>query len=132
MSQNIEIHNQIVLTTGMFDLLKAQITRKKLNPENEQRITTELRNAKQVLRKDLPMGIVDVYKSVTVTDLETNDERTYHFVPQDVARRKHGTVSILSDLGLALLGHRKGAKINWTTTDGEKIYRIEKVSDLGG
>lgn len=122
--------NQIVLTTGMFDLLKAQITRKKLNIQNEKRILAELRNAKQVLRKDLPTGFVDVYKSVTITDVETKTEHTYHFVPKNVARRKHGTLSILSDLGLALLGHKSGAEIPWATKDGEKIYRIEKVADI--
>ena len=114
----------------MFDLLKAQITRKKFNIENEQRIIAELKNAKQVLRKDLPAGIVDVYKSVTITDLETKDERTYQFVPQNVAKRKHGTSSIQSELGLAFLGHKKGAEITWTSKDGDKTYRIERVSDI--
>lgn len=127
---NTETHDQIVLTTGMFDLLKAQITRKKLSPENEIRIKAELKNAKQVLRKDLPAGIVDVYKTVKVIDLETQIEHTYHFVPQDKAKSKHGTISILSDLGLALLGYSKGAEINWKTKDGTKQFKIASVVDL--
>ena len=132
MSQIIDSNSQIVLTTGMFDLLKAQITRKKLSPENEERIKSELKSARQVLRKDLPAGVVDVYKSVTIIDMENSKEYTYHFVPPNVAKTKHGTLSILSDPGLALLGHCKGSIIYWQTIDGEKSFQIENVSDIIG
>lgn len=132
MSKMIESNSQIVLTTGMFDLLKAQITRKKLTPENEDRIRAELKSAKQVLRKDLPAGVVDVYKSVTIIDLENGQESTYHFVPPNVAKSKHGTLSILSDLGLALLGHSKGSVISWQTKKGQRSFQIGNVSDIAG
>ena len=114
----------------MFDLLKAQITRKKLSPENEERIKIELKSARQVLRKDLPAGVVDVYKSVTIIDVENKKESTYHFVPPNVAKSKQGTLSILSDLGLALLGHSEGSVISWHTKDGEKSFQIDNVSDI--
>jgi len=130
MTNNLNLENQITLTTGMFDLLKVQIAKRRLDQQNELRISSELRNAKQVLRRDLPAGIVDVYKTVTVIDLETNEQNVYNFVPQNVARRKHGTVSILSGLGIALLGHKEGTKLKWETPEGEKSYHIKAISDF--
>ena len=122
--------NSIIVTTGMFDLLKAQITRKKLSLENESRIAAELKTASQVLRKDLPMGVVDVYKEVTVTDLDLEQAKTYRFVPPNLARTKHGTLSILSDMGVALVGYTKGATVTWDTKEGAKNYRIDNVAEI--
>lgn len=125
-----ETPNNIVVTTGMFDLLKAQITRKKLSLENEARIAAELKSAQQVLRKDLPMGVVDIYKEVTVTELDSEQAKTYRFVPQNLARTKHGTISILSDMGVALVGYSKGATVTWDTKEGARTYRIDHVVDI--
>ncbi|MGY3052717.1 regulator of nucleoside diphosphate kinase [Pedobacter sp. UYEF25] len=122
--------NNIIVTTGMFDLLKAQIVRKKLSLENETRIAIELKNAQQVLRKDLPAGVVDVYKEVTVTDVDLQQTKTYRFVPPNLARKKHGTRSILSDMGVALVGYAKGATIIWSTDEGAKTFKIDQVIDI--
>ena len=54
----------IVLTTGIYDLLKLQIKKKKLNKSNEDRLEKELKNAKQVLNRDLPENIVTVNTEV--------------------------------------------------------------------
>ena len=121
---------QITLTTGMFDILKEQIRKKRVNPKNECQILFELKNAKQVQRKDLPSNIVDVYKKVIVREINSGDSFTYLFVPPNLARQKHGTISILSEIGLALLGHTVDSIIEWDTKEGEKAYRIESVSDL--
>ena len=126
----ISTQNNIIVTTGMFDLLKVQIVRKKLSLENEIRIATELKNAQQVLRKDLPASVVDVYKEVTVTDVDLQHAKTYRFVPPNLARTKHGTLSILSDMGVALVGYAKGATIIWGTDEGAKTFRIDQVTDI--
>lgn len=66
----------IVLTTGIYDLLKLQIKKKKLNKSNEDRLEKELKNAKQVLNRDLPENIVTVNTEVLVKDLNTGEEIT--------------------------------------------------------
>jgi len=121
---------QITLTTGMFDILKEQIRKRKVSPKNESQLLIELKNAKQVHRKDLPPNIVDVYKEVIVKEINSGDSFTYLFVPPNLARQKHGTISILSEIGLALLGHSVDSIIEWDTPSGEKAYRIESVRDL--
>jgi len=127
---NTEATNAIILTTGMFDLLKDQIRRKKLPHHNEVMLIEQLRNAKQVLRKDLPDNVVDINRSVQLADVESGEKFTYNFVAPDKAKPKHKTVSILSPIGLALIGYAEGTELSWEMDNGIRQYRIEQVTAL--
>ncbi|RZK38558.1 MAG: transcription elongation factor GreAB [Pedobacter sp.] len=129
LSQNAD-NGSIILTTGMFDLLKDQIRRKKMSPFNEAKIVEQLKNAKQVLRSQLPATIVDVNTKVNLTDLESNQNITYIFVAPERARSKNNTESILSPIGLALIGYPEGAEVPWEMPDGIRRYRIDQVSRM--
>lgn len=120
----------IVLTTGIYDLLKEQIRKKKLNKSNEARLEKELKNAKQVLNRDLPDNIVTVNTEVLVKDLKSGEEITQKFVGPHKARRKNGTTSILSEIGVATLGYQENAIIQWDLPEGVKSLQILKVTKL--
>lgn len=120
----------IILTTGMYDLLKDQIRRKKLSPFNEAKIIEQLKYARQVLRRQLPDNVVDINTKVRLTDLTSNETINFSFVAPDKARRKNQTESILSPIGLALIGYPEGAEIPWEMPDGIRRYRIEEVSAI--
>ena len=120
----------IILTTGMFDLLKDQIRRKKLSRFNEEKLIEQLKDAQQVLRNQLPGNIVDINTRVQLTELKSSETLTFTFVAPEKARRKNKTDSILSSMGLALIGYPEGANIPWETSDGVKEYKIEKVFAL--
>lgn len=121
----------IILSTGIFDLLKDHIRRRKLSKFNEEKLKLELRYAKQVLRKELPEDVVTVDTCVRVKELESGNEFTYTLVAPGKARDKHKTLSILSPIGVAMLGYVKGAKLQWEMADGIKAYQIEEVTKLG-
>lgn len=120
----------LVLTTGIYDLLKEHIRKKKLNKLNEEKLELELRNAKQVLRKDLPADVVTVDTRVVVRDLETGEELERKFVAPQRARRKHGTTSILSAIGVATLGYATQSIINWDLPEGARTFQIVSVDKL--
>lgn len=120
----------IVLSTGIFDLLKDHIRRRKLSPYNQEKLERELRNARQVLRKDLPADVVTVNTKVRVKELETGEEFTHTIVPPAKARNKHKNISILSPIGVAMVGYSQGAELKWEMPDGLKAYRIEEVTRL--
>ena len=127
---NIAIQNNdtpIVLTTGIYDLLKDHIRRRKLTKANEAALELQLRKANQVLRKDLPADVVTVGTIVTVKDLGTGVEQEFKFVAPDKARRKHNTISILSSMGIAMIGYPQGAIIEWEFNEGIKKNQIVKV-----
>lgn len=124
----IENNNpSIVLTTGIYDLLKEQIRKRKLTRYNEEKLEKELKNATQVLSRELPEHVVTVGKLVTVVDIESGEEYTYKLVAPQKARRKHNTTSILSPIGLAMVGYAEGAEVNWNMPEGNKKFRIIAV-----
>ncbi len=114
----------------MFDLLKDQIRRKKLSPHNELKIAEQLKTAKQVLRKDLPSNIVDIDRNVRMADVESGETYTYRFVAPDKAKQKNKTLSILSPIGLALIGYAEGTILSWEVEHSIRQLRIEEVSPL--
>lgn len=122
--------DRIVLSTGIYDLLKEQIRRRKLSKFNEAKLGQELRNAVQVLRKDLPADVVTVDTQVRVKDLENGEETTYKLVAPARARRKHKTLSILSPIAVAMLGYSRGAEVQWEMEDGLRRYQIVEVAPL--
>ena len=125
MSQNI------VLTTGIYDLIKEHIRRKRSTAAEEEVLKEQLKNATQVARKDLPADVVSVDTKVTVKDLTTNEEEVYKFVAPAKAKRRNATLSIVDDMGLALVGYTVGAKIEWPLADDEfKKMEILKVESL--
>lgn len=125
MSQNI------ILTTGIYDLIKDHIRRKKVNALEEEVLKEQLKKASQVTRKNLPHDVVSIDSVVTVINLATNEEETFKFVAPDKAKQKNQTLSILHEMGLALVGYTVGAKIEWpVTADTVKTMEILKVERL--
>lgn len=125
MSQNI------VLTTGIYDLIKEHIRRKKATAAEEEVLKEQLKNATQVPRKDLPSDVVSVDTVVTVKNLATNEEEVYKFVAPAKAKARNQTLSIVDQMGLALVGYTVGAKIEWPL-EGEEFKKMEilKVESL--
>lgn len=116
----------IVLTTGIYDLIKDHIRRKKVSAVEEEVLKEQLKNASQVTRKNLPEDVVSIDSVVTIKDLVTNEEETYKFVAPDKAKQKNQTLSILNEMGLALVGYTVGAKIEWPLKgDQEQLKRME-------
>ncbi|GAB1462714.1 GreA/GreB family elongation factor [Pedobacter sp. UBA4863] len=120
----------IVITRGIYDLLKIFVNKKKLSRHNEIKLDQELKYAVQVLRKDVPENIVDLGKTVKVKETTSGAEYEYNLVSPQKARRKHNTISILSPIGIALLGYPQGAVLSWEMPDGVKEYQILEVKSI--
>ena len=117
----------IILTTGIYDAIKDHLRRKKVTPNEEARLTSELRNAKQVRRRELPEDVVTVDRVVTVKDHTLNKEEEYIFVGVAQAKPKKNKHSILSDMALATLGYKVGDIVQYPFKDGERTIDILKV-----
>ena len=114
----------ITLTTGVYDLIKDHLRRKRTTQEEEQILLDQLKVAKQVLRKELPSDVVTVNCEVKIKDIATNAEEKYLFVQTNREKIKKGKYSILSPIGLAIVGNKVGDIINWPFADGEKKIEI--------
>lgn len=122
--------NNIVLTTGIYDLIKEHLRRKQTTIQEEQILLSQLKTAKQVLRRELPQDVVTVDCDVRIKDFSTDQERTYRFVPTQFEKKKKGKFSILSDIALATVGNKVGDVINWPFKEGEKKIEILSVEPV--
>ncbi|MEJ2905575.1 GreA/GreB family elongation factor [Pedobacter panaciterrae] len=131
-TESIKINETpIILSTGIYDLLKDHLRRRKLSRYNEAKLELELKHARQVLRNELPADVVTVDTNVKVKEMELGKEFIYKLVAPAKARRKHNTLSILSPIGVAILGYTKGAIVQWEMPEGIKKYQIEDVTKIG-
>lgn len=121
---------QIIVTTGIYDLIKEQIRRKRITKAEEEVLNEELRTAKQVRRKDFPDNVVTVNRRVTIKDHTLNTEKTYLFVDTNKEKIKKGKYSITCDIAMAVVGHQEGKVITWPFEDGERKIEILKVETI--
>ncbi len=120
----------IVLTTGVYDLIKDHLRRKQTTIQEEEILLEQLKGAKQVLRKELPTDVVTINSQVRIKDFSNNQERNYQFVPAALEKMKKGKFSILSDIALATVGNKVGDVVTWPFKDGEKKLEILSVEAL--
>ena len=129
--ENIVAQNQtIILTTGIYDLIKDHIRRKKVNALQENLLKLQLKYATQVPRRNLPSNVVSIDTRVTVKDYYSDREDTYTFVAPAKAKMKNNTLSILSPMGLALVGFKEGDIVSWVFDDRVRQMEILKVERL--
>lgn len=120
----------VILTTGIYDMIKDHIRRKKVTRQEEELLLLELKNAKQVLSRDLPDDIVTVNRRVKIKNHTENKEKEYMFVATNKANNKKGKLSILSDIAIATMGRQVGDIINWPFKDGERKLEILMVENI--
>lgn len=121
MSQNI------ILTTGTYDLIKDHIRRKKVTPVEEELLLDQLKKASQVLRKKLPEDIVSINRRITYKDHIKNEEKTILLVGPDKVKTSKNKISVLSDEGIAMVGYKVGDIIEWPAKKGNLKLEILKV-----
>jgi regulator of nucleoside diphosphate kinase len=120
----------VILTTGIYDMIKDHVRRKKVTKQEEELLLLELKEAQQVLRRDLPENVVTVNRRVKIKDHTDNKEKEYLFVSTTKQNNKKGKFSILSDFAVATVGRQVGDVINWPFRDGERKLEILKVENL--
>lgn len=91
-----------------------------------QTLEAMVRNAVVIEDEPREAGVVGVGASVTVST-EDGDE-TYAIVGAAEADPLHGRISNESPLGRALLGHRAGDAVEWSSPSGTSQLKILSVS----
>ncbi|WP_299399138.1 GreA/GreB family elongation factor [uncultured Gelidibacter sp.] len=120
----------IIVTTGIYDMIKEHVRKKKVTKQEEELLLLELKNAQQVLRRELPEDVVTVNRRVKIKDHTENKEKEYMFVSTTKTNNKKGKLSILCDVAVATIGRQVGDIINWPFKDGERKLEILRVENL--
>jgi len=77
---------------------------------------------------DIASDKVYIGATVKVKDLDASEDITYTLVAQEEANFKEGKISIESPIGKALLGHKKGDKVEITVPAGVINYKILEIT----
>ncbi|ALJ05487.1 transcription elongation factor GreAB [Pseudalgibacter alginicilyticus] len=117
----------VILTTGIYDMIKDHVRRKKVTKQEEKLLLAELKDAQQVRRRDLPNNIVTVNRKVVIKNHTTNKEEEYIFVSTNKKNIKKRKFSILSEFAIATVGRQVGDIIDWPFKNGTKKIEILKV-----
>lgn len=83
-----------------------------------------LRNAEVIDEEEGTKDTISLGTTVTLLDLEFDEEMEYTIVGSAEADPMNGRISNESPVGMALLGHKKGEKIKIDTPDGEVEFQI--------
>ncbi len=87
----------------------------------------ELRQARVLSEKKLPMDVVALGKRVQIEDLDVG--RTLEVIPVMPIEANGGkNLSVLSPLGMAIFGYRVGDRVDWGPIEHLIRFRIEHVT----
>jgi regulator of nucleoside diphosphate kinase len=87
----------------------------------------ELERAEIVPSGDISADVVTMNSTVTLTDLDTNEEETYTLVYPEQADTTQAKVSILAPIGTAMLGYRVGDMFEWEVPAGKRRLKVTKI-----
>jgi regulator of nucleoside diphosphate kinase len=93
-----------------------------------QALENELERAEIVSPEAIPPYVVTMNTRVRLIDAETQETMNYTLVFPSAADPQHGKLSILSDLGVAILGYCVGDTIEWEFPEGIRRIRIDMIA----
>ena len=102
------------------------------NRQDAEELETELKNAKVVTKDKLPEDVVRLNSTVTIKEEKENKVMQLMVVTPEKADIKQKKISIMSPIGTALIGFRKGQQVKWKVPAGKKTFTIMEVQNLYG
>jgi regulator of nucleoside diphosphate kinase len=126
-----KIKMQLVIAKNDYETimmnLKSRNGKATFNQYDAKELEAELKKATLVNNDDLPQDVVRLNSCVTIKDEKENKIMELMVVTPDKANIKQRKISILSPIGTALIGYKKGKRVRWKVPAGKKIFTILDV-----
>ena len=123
--------NKVVLLREDYALLTRSFSKTKHLKikalENYKRLISEINKAVLIDKEHFPSDVVRLNSTVIVKDMDTNQVTTYTIVLPDKVNVKQSKVSILSPIGIALIGFKKGLQFTWKFLSSKHRLSILEV-----
>lgn len=123
---NPNTEKPVIIKEEDYQRLKAYIFNEP-GREDEMTLSNELRRAEIVSKAAFPPDTIGLNSKVTILDTETGKTREIILVLPDNANIQNNMISILTPIGAALIGFRKGEEVVWKVPAGLKRFRIVNV-----
>jgi len=125
---NTETKNPVIITEEDYRLLKGYINHD-TGKDDEMSLSSELKRAVVVSNDAFPLHAIRIGSTVSVLDLARDKVVAFTLVMPAHADIQKNKVSILTPMGAALIGFRKGEEVQWKVPGGLKRFRILDVSN---
>jgi len=118
-----EIHQpRIVISVDDFAHIEALAeAAMQRNPALAERLLDELSRACIVTAEEMPKTVVGIGSSVTYKDEASGQERRVTLVYPDEADIARQRISVMTPIGVALLGLSEGAAFYWDTRNDQRL-----------
>ncbi|MDO6435449.1 GreA/GreB family elongation factor [Flavitalea sp. BT771] len=116
-----EDHNLITKCINAFKKIKS------IDGRTISLLWEQFRNAIIVEKKRFPKDVARLNSTVIVKNIETNLAMAYTIVLPDEVDRRKNKVSILSPIGIALIGLKKGLYFSWERLARKKNFSVLEV-----
>lgn len=121
---------------NLIELVRGQRDRSNLN--YVRKLEDELEFAEIVAPAEMPSDVVTMRSRMRLKDMDTEEESVYSIVFPTEANIDEGTISVLTPLATALLGHRRGVTVEFHAPGRvrrmqilEILYQPEAAGHLG-
>ncbi|GAD56668.1 nucleoside diphosphate kinase regulator [Limimaricola cinnabarinus] len=112
---------RIVIGADCLDRLEAVAERAIVrDPDLADRLLGEIGRARIVPAAKFPSNVVAIGRAVTYRDEATDQEKTVTLVFPEEADIACGRISVLTPIGVALIGLAEGASLHWDTRGGKR------------
>ena len=107
------------------------------SPETVAQVDELINNAELISSHKVPANLVTMYSQVLIADGNTGEERKLTLCYPHDADVAAGFISVLSPVGVSLLGLKKGKVARWPTPDGgtatakivDSVFQPEESGD---
>jgi regulator of nucleoside diphosphate kinase len=120
------LENQVVLSEEDFGLLTRYV-KPTDNKENKMSLAYELGRATIVKKLDVPKDRVKINSRIKIQDLDSSLITSLTLVAPENANIKEQKISVITPIGSALIGFKKGDQVEWKMPSGIKRYTILEV-----
>jgi regulator of nucleoside diphosphate kinase len=118
----------VLITEEDYQLLKTLVGPPQAEA-NEMSLAHEVGRAIIVRKDAFPKSAIRLNSAVTVADVDTGRTMAFKIVMPHHADIKAQKVSVLTPMGTALIGFRKGVEVRWKVPAGWKTFRIVDVDN---
>lgn len=125
---NVQELNPVIMTEEDYNLLKPYVH--KLPDRNEEMsLAHELKRAVIVNKDAFPLHAIKLNSRVSILDQDTQRVHEFTLVMPEHADIRQNKVSVITPMGAALIGFRKGEEVKWKVPAGLKRFRILDVAN---
>lgn len=120
--------NPVIMTRTDYNLLQP-LVHESADDSNELSLSKELNRSIIVTEEAFPAHAIRLNSKVSVLDLTTQEVIEFSIVMPELADTRTNMISILTPMGIALIGYRKAEEVHYNVPSGLKRFRILDVNN---